>query len=326
MSNWFDQPVFICGHRKGGTTLLVCLLDNHPELLTYPVDSGFFYEVYPYLFTETRAESMRRLEFRCIEDCLSNEMKKVKSPDLFDIEAIKSAFRENMGEYTELKPKYYLKSLMKAYSDNCGQESGAWKYWVEKTTTTEVFATEIAEWFPNAKFIHLVRDPRDNWGSLLSGWEKRYQHQEENRFDLLKSLIFRVGAGFTASKYNQSVLGQERYLKIRYEDLVTDWDQTSRKITTFLGIDYDPIMAVPTVNGVVWPGNNFEGKTFSAIDASSVSSWQERTDRKDVAVIEAVLGSLMEDEGYSLATTADERSKALIRYYSNVNFGIERNL
>ena len=50
--------------------------------------------------------------------------------------------------------------------------------WVEKTTSSEFYATEIIKWFPNAKFIHLIRDPRDNFASLKSGWEERYKNQE----------------------------------------------------------------------------------------------------------------------------------------------------
>ena len=44
--NW-EKPVFICGHRKTGTTMLINLFDNHPDLLVYPDDSGFWYVYYP---------------------------------------------------------------------------------------------------------------------------------------------------------------------------------------------------------------------------------------------------------------------------------------
>ncbi len=35
-----DYPVFICGYQKSGTTLLLNLLDNHPELVVMPGDSS----------------------------------------------------------------------------------------------------------------------------------------------------------------------------------------------------------------------------------------------------------------------------------------------
>ena len=30
--------------------------------------------------------------------------------------------------------------------------------------------------FPNAKFIHNIRDPRDNYASMKSRWEKKLKH------------------------------------------------------------------------------------------------------------------------------------------------------
>ena len=81
--------------------------------------------------------------------------------------------------------------------------------WVEKTTSSEFYATEIANWFPNAKFIHLVRDPRDNFASLKSGWEERYKNQEEDIKGLLQSLIDRGGMGMRIALNNQKVLGEK---------------------------------------------------------------------------------------------------------------------
>ena len=39
----FDQRAcFIAGQAKSGTTLLVALLDNHPELLVLPEETAYF--------------------------------------------------------------------------------------------------------------------------------------------------------------------------------------------------------------------------------------------------------------------------------------------
>ena len=47
MSKYLDNPVFLCGHRKSGTTMLINLFDNAFEAITYPDDSGFFYKYFP---------------------------------------------------------------------------------------------------------------------------------------------------------------------------------------------------------------------------------------------------------------------------------------
>jgi len=38
MNNFINHPIFLCGHRKTGTTMLLGLLDDHPELLVYPAE------------------------------------------------------------------------------------------------------------------------------------------------------------------------------------------------------------------------------------------------------------------------------------------------
>ena len=39
--------VFLCGHRKSGTTLFRDLLDGHPALAVYPVDLALLYAYFP---------------------------------------------------------------------------------------------------------------------------------------------------------------------------------------------------------------------------------------------------------------------------------------
>ena len=37
-----NAATFICGHPKSGTSLLLTLLDSHPQLVVYPEESHFF--------------------------------------------------------------------------------------------------------------------------------------------------------------------------------------------------------------------------------------------------------------------------------------------
>ena len=46
MSAFLNNPVFICGHRKSGTTMLCSLFDDHDDILVYPSDSSFF-QIFP---------------------------------------------------------------------------------------------------------------------------------------------------------------------------------------------------------------------------------------------------------------------------------------
>ena len=41
-----DYPIILCGHPKSGTTLLLSLLDNHPQLTVFPEELKFFFRVF----------------------------------------------------------------------------------------------------------------------------------------------------------------------------------------------------------------------------------------------------------------------------------------
>lgn len=324
MSDYLDNPVFICGHRKGGTTVLLCLFDSHPELLTYPADSAFFYQVFPHCETIGLEGTIERVQRHTIRENLNHEMATVENLELFDVEAIAVSYalyaRESDGA-----PSAHLRALIRAYGEHCGQSAEGWTHWVEKTSSTEIYACEIAEWFPAAKFIHLVRDPRDNFGSLKSGWQDRYRHQEDSVKALIQSLLDRGGLGLRMASINESVLGTERYRVVRFEDLARAPRETMEAITEFLGVPYHPALETPTVNGQLWPGNNFNGLSFKALNPVNVGQWAERIEPQEAALIEGHLGDVMEGLGYDLATTPGERAHACSEHYKWFNFTARRD-
>jgi len=316
---YIDNPTFICGHRKGGTTVLLCLFDNHPQLLTYPADSAFFYRVFPGCETADKEQTIDNLVSYTITQNLRDEMDVVGDHDLFDVDAIAEAYRTYMAP-EEHTAKAHLTALMRAYADHCGQDSSAWRGWVEKTTSTEIYATQVAEWFPNARFIHVTRDPRDNWASLKSGWSARYKDQENSLEALLQSLMDRAGLGLRMAKINEQSLGKERYKVIRFEDLVGDADGGMRDLCSFMNVDFHDNLAVPTVNGKLWKGNNFEGMQFAALSGANVGRWHKRTEENEIATIEANLGDVMETLGYGLTCAARDRALAAGDHYKWLNF------
>ena len=46
MSYWLDHPIFVLGYSKSGTSLLMAILDNHPQLVVLPEESNFMDNLY----------------------------------------------------------------------------------------------------------------------------------------------------------------------------------------------------------------------------------------------------------------------------------------
>jgi hypothetical protein len=95
----------------------------------------------------------------------------------------------------------------------------------------------ISRLFPDAKFLFMVRDPRDiclsayqtmvtitpfsvNW----LNWDATVRHCVE------------MLAHWTALRERLP----NPYLEVRYEDLITDLPQTGRRVMKFLGLEWEP--------------------------------------------------------------------------------------
>ena len=314
---FLKNPIFICGHRKSGTTMLASLFDNHDDLLVYPSDSMFFYKVFPACLNLKKKDNIKLVLENCIKDTLNYEIKNIGKKSLFDVDKISKEFLNEMSK-RDNSPKSLLLSLINAYSKSCKKKR--WKMWVEKTTSSEFYATEIVNWFPNAKFIHLVRDPRDNFASLKSGWEERYKNQEEDIKGLLQSLIDRGGMGMRVALYNQSVLGEKKYKIIKFEDLTTKTDKIIKKLTSFLNIKFSESLLIPTMNGFLWKGNNFQGISFNKVSSTNVNKWKKRINLSEAMTIEAYLSDIMKKFKYKVTGSPANHAKAILEHYKWSNF------
>jgi len=319
----FEHPVFLCGHRKGGTTMLLCLLDGHDELLVYPPDSSFFYAFYPLYDTEeyTREQKMDQMISYCVDN-LKYEIDRLtekEQKDLnFNMDRFTKSFQK-LAETTDMSPKSMLLALMQAYRSEFNGSKNA-KYWIEKTTSSEIYASEIKKWYPNAKFIHILRDPRDNWGSLLSGWKKRYQHFNDDTNRLKQSMIDRGRLGFEYALINQKIFGHENYFVFKFEDMVANPEKYMKQICDFLSIKYSDSMLYPTVCGKFWPGNNFEGKVFDKPSDENVGRWRNRISPEDAMLMEFHFKDVMEKFNYEFAFSEKEQAEAAMEHYKWFNF------
>ncbi|HLD27966.1 MAG TPA: sulfotransferase [Patescibacteria group bacterium] len=324
MKSYINQPVFICGHRKTGTTMLLCLLDSHPQLLVYPADSAFFYALYPR--SEEEQWPLKKKLDRLADYSIANLKKEVNdlaSADRkklsFSISQFTKDFKAQAGR-SGAAPKELLKSLISAFAKNSGQNIGPVERWVEKTTSTEIYATEIIKWFPRAKFIQLVRDPRDNWAALKAAWEGRYRKFNDSSLTLLQSLLERGKLGMELAILNQKIIGRKQYLIVRFEDLVSQPKKYLTEICKFLNIKYQADLLKPTVLGKWWPGNSFENLKFKGPSKAKVGQWPKRITKEEAHLVEYYFYDLMKHFNYRPKSTLKQRVAAAVKHYKWHNF------
>ena len=106
---------------------------------------------------------------------------------------------------------------------------------LEKTPGNLNFVDLLNALYPDAYFIHVMRDPRAVVASWLAlkqekwGWLK----PEQNHIDIARWWVQAIEKRDRAAE-----LLQDRFIEVRYEDLKSDRDSVLLDVTKFLGLDY----------------------------------------------------------------------------------------
>jgi len=132
--------------------------------------------------------------------------------------------------------------------------------------------------WPTARYIHLVRDPRDVARSVVQkGWAGNVYHAAEFWLDAERSWD-------TLAPH----LSDDRAIEVRYEDLVTEPERTLTAICRFIGVPYSLRMLEYSADAPQYPPP----------DPRLVAQWRTKLEPRDVALVEIRTGTLLESRGY----------------------------
>lgn len=291
-----DHPIFICGHPKSGTTLLVSLLDSHPQILVYPNETFFFRGFVPEIENRDLDEKVSLAQryllhfFERSSGHSDDRQVAEYAEDHRFLDYLRSceAMREEVDVNGIRHDGDLLGSVIYSYGRVHGSLSAETIYWLEKTPYNEHFADLLFKWWPDAHCIHIVRDPRDNFAT----YKRKHQSLSPEDFSLGWNSSTKVGLK------NRDRYGKKNYLLLRYEDLTADPEKIIQQVIAFLGISDDEILRVPTNNGILWEGNSQYGDKFQGISTKPVGRWRRELSNNSIEIIETICAELMELLGY----------------------------
>jgi hypothetical protein len=318
VSNYLrEQPIFICGHPKSGTTLLVSLFDSHPQILVYPNETFFFRGFIPEISNRDLEEKVtlaQRYLLHFFDRNMSSSFGQKPLGSTQDQRYVDYARTcEFMLEDVEANGIRHdgdlLGSAIIGFGRAHGKVSPSTIYWIEKTPYNEHFADSIFSWWPDAHCIHIVRDPRDNYGT----YQRKHQGLSAEDFALGWNSSIKAGLD------NQERFGIQRYTILRYEDLTTDPEKSLFELINFLDISDDEILRIPTSDGIPWEGNSLYGDKFHGISAKPVGRWKRELSTRKVEIIETICAELMENQGYEL-----EHRSRLKSYFYILNWAVKQ--
>ena len=149
------------------------------------------------------------------------------------------------------------------------------KYFVEKSVENFEYAEILANYFPNSKFIHIIRNPYHNLVSL-----RNYQHKIFSGHINFKNII---GGLFSSYYYcMRNTLTIKGYYVLKYEELVANPTKEMKAIANYLNITFNDNLLKPTVLGDEWGGNSINDKVYKKI---TINNFQ----KKEITPYEIIL-------------------------------------
>lgn len=149
----------------------------------------------------------------------------------------------------------------------------------EKTPAHIYAVPTLLEWFPNAKVIHTMRDPR----AVYVSNKKKYETRALPWYSLIlrkAGLMFEFYSSLDVMftwfrvlrlhrRYQR--LYPDRYYLSRYEDLIANPKTSLQKLCDFVGIDFtDEMLQQTVINSSFLPRGQVQG-----FNASTLERWRE---------------------------------------------------
>lgn len=290
-----DRPLFICGHPKAGTSLLRAVLDSHPQLIVYPEETVFFRRTLPQLAGKDLAAQLELAERTLIHIFQWSQTTPHPSQAGFADRDYSSISFDQVRSWMErliqarcLHPGDLLSAAVLAYGITAGVLKPGLRLWVEKSPYNEFYTSQIFSWWPEARCIHILRDPRDNFASY------RRKHPDWNAEFFASNWSRSTEAGLL----NQEKYGQERYWFVRFEDLVRSPEEYVERLAGFLEINWDPALIHPTRAGDQWGGNSMFDEPYQSISTAPLDRRIGNLSPIEAQVISKMSGRLLHTWDY----------------------------
>ena len=294
------KPIFLLGAHKSGTSLLRSLLDCHPQLFVIPFEAHFFqisnYWV-DYRFRKTRPPYKSIPEAKHVMKShvkFVNESREKMTDSLLygklDIDAFEEKLRVNVDTFSELIDLYVRSIHFSLFHSELPDDTMI----VEKSVENAEFAQDIIQMYPDAKFVHIVRNPYANLVSIRRYISKR-------GYPFIGNALLSLNNSFYYLYRNQRLI--ENYMIIKYEDLVTQPDKTIKRVADYLGIDFTETLLLPTSLGESWGGNSSRGIQFEGISPDNLNIWHSEINHLEKYYINRLFKFLLDDYDYKVLPT-----------------------
>jgi hypothetical protein len=274
------SPIFLVGCPRSGTTLLQQMLDAHPDVAIAP-EIHFvrrFWQNRDAYGSLDSSDQFRRL----LTDIMA-------IPEFAEMELDADRFSEAAWQSDRTYAALF-QLLLQQFAHRRGVN-----VFGEKTPNNVLHMETLQTFFPSARFIHLVRDPRD----VVNSWRSVPWSTGSIAGDA------EIWEYYVSSARNCSDSVQAALLTVHYEQLVVSPEETLRSLCEFVGIEFTPAMLAyhqRKSQGVNVSREPWKANAVNPLSQGSIARWQRELTPEMISAIEAVTWFEMRHFGYKPQT------------------------
>ena len=271
------SPVFLVGAERSGTTLLRLMLDHHPQM-TWINEFAYAVDWVPSNGWPDVEEYRRKL----LDDRIFMDSGLKIDPSLDYVELVNDFLRQ----WRQRSGKPFVGAQVHRH-----------------------FGKILRLW-PEARFIHLLRDPRDVARSRIQmGWAGNTWHATRVWIE-------------TEQKWEEvrANIPPNRQIDVYYENLVRQPESELRRICKHIGVTYDARML-----------KFHTDTTYEPVNVEFREKWRHQLTSREIQLVEADAAGMMRERGYELSGLPSIRVVGLTRValaiqnrYKRVRFRVRK--
>lgn len=276
------SPFFIIGSGRSGNTLLRRILTAHSELHIPPENHALGAAITVY-------RRNRSLPWPHLVDLVLGTFQFSHGFEVFDLELRPLAERLHDAPKAQRSLAHIIDSFYRFHAEAHGEKCD---YWGDKTPLNTFNAFKIGAVFPDARFIHVLRDGMDVVESYVrAGLVKSHEEAAERWVSSVEA------AQLVERRYG------EQFLEVRYEALVVEPARVVRGVCDFLGVDLEPDMLTATehTKGMGDVGHyEHHAQAQLPIHTESIGKGRRTLDPRVMTMLSSVMGPHLRELGYDI--------------------------
>lgn len=311
-----NGPIFVIGSPRSGTTLTAKILGKHSRIFM-PGETHFFDDIYARrsgLGKPSDSEGINRILSR-----LSNIYSRYNEPnDQIRIDKLFSQ-EDKLGICWDQCKTY--KDVLSSFMDiqMLYEEK---KRWGNNTPKDLFNIKEILQFYPNAKFIICVRDPRAFLLSYKGKWKVTDTSQTARLQKLYHPIVTSLLWKSSMKKLPEVLeeIGDNNCIVVRYEDLVTSPEHTIKQVCISIGEDFErEMLTIDSQN------SSHSEASHGGIFTTSIDCWQEKLSDEEIHIAQILLEHEMKYLGYDKIKVKNNAFRIFLIFLS-VPFTLTRAL